>query len=102
MNESIAIVGMACIYPDARSPIELWHNILAQRRAFRCLPANRLRFDDYFNPDREAADCTYSEQAAVIEGYELRVSRLTELVLHRFSPFLRRALRFRMAISTSH
>jgi enediyne polyketide synthase len=70
MNGCIAIVGMACIYPDARSPIELWQNVLAQRRAFRCLPAERLRVSDYYNPDREAPDCTYSMQAAVIEGYE--------------------------------
>ena len=31
---AIAIVGMACVYPDARSPGELWENVLAQRRAF--------------------------------------------------------------------
>ena len=35
MNPAIAIVGMACVYPDARSPGELWENVLAQRRAFR-------------------------------------------------------------------
>ena len=58
MNESIAIVGMACIYPDARSPIELWQNVLAQRRAFRCLPAERLRCNDYYDADRQAPDCT--------------------------------------------
>ena len=32
---SVAIVGMACRYPDARSPSELWESVLAQRRAFR-------------------------------------------------------------------
>src|SRR5688572_7347748 len=67
---SIAIVGMACIYPDARSPLELWENALAQRRAFRRLPAERMRMEDYFSSDKQTPDATYSAEAAVIEGYE--------------------------------
>ena len=67
---SIAIVGMACRYADARSPTELWENALAQRRAFRRLPDERLRLADYLSEDRNAPDHTYSQFAAVIEGYE--------------------------------
>jgi len=70
MNSAIAIVGMACIYPDARTPGELWENALAQRRAFRRMPAERLRLEDYFASDPNASDATYSTEAAVIEGYE--------------------------------
>ncbi len=66
----IAIVGMACCYPDARSPRELWENALAQRSAFRRIPPQRLRLEDYYSDDRQAADCTYAREAAVIEGYE--------------------------------
>src|SRR4051794_6041010 len=67
---SIAIVGLACVYPDARTPVELWENVLAQRRAFRRLPAERLRVEDYWSSDPAAPDSTYSSEAAVIEGYE--------------------------------
>ena len=67
---SIAIVGMACVYPDAKSPGELWENVLAQRRAFRRLPAERLRIEDYFSADTHEPDKTYATNAAVIEGYE--------------------------------
>lgn len=70
MKNSIAIVGMACCYPDARSPVQLWENALAQRRAFRRLPQERLNTDDYFSSDPTAPDRTYSVEAAVIEGYE--------------------------------
>ena len=70
MVPSIAIVGMACLYPDARSPHELWENVLSQRRAFRSIPSQRLRLEDYVSNDRGARDSTYSSQAAVIEGYE--------------------------------
>ncbi|MFQ5571589.1 MAG: beta-ketoacyl synthase N-terminal-like domain-containing protein, partial [Rhodothermales bacterium] len=68
-SPAIAIVGMACRYPDAGSPDELWENVLAQRRAFRRIPAERLNTDDYWSADRSMADRTYSNQAAVIEGY---------------------------------
>jgi enediyne polyketide synthase len=67
---AIAIVGMACVYPDARSPGELWENVLAQRRAFRRLPPERLRREDYFSADPHTPDATYATEAAVIEGYE--------------------------------
>lgn len=70
MTNSIAIVGMACRYPGARSPEELWEDVLAQRRAFRRIPPERLRLDDYLSSDREAPDCTYSSEAALIDGYE--------------------------------
>src|SRR5213082_591497 len=67
---AIAIVGLACIYPDVRTPAELWENVLAQRRAFRRLPPERLRREDYWSADHSAADRTYAVEGAVIEGYE--------------------------------
>ena len=70
MSPAVAIVGIACRYPDARSPDELWENVLAQRRAFRRLPPERLRLEDYLSADRRAPDSTYSTEAALIEGYE--------------------------------
>lgn len=70
MTPAVAIVGMACRYPDARSPDDLWDNVLAQRRAFRRIPSERLRLDDYLSADRNAPDRTYSVEAALIENYE--------------------------------
>ena len=63
--EPIAIVGMACRYPGARSPQELWENALAQRRAFRTIPEERLRVADYDDPEDRISTVT----AAVIEDY---------------------------------
>ena len=75
MTPSIAIVGMACRYPDARSPQELWENALAGRRAFRRIPPERLCAADYYSPDRDAPDRTYCMQAALIENYEFDRAR---------------------------
>jgi enediyne polyketide synthase len=66
----VAIVGMACRYPDATTPRELWENVLGQRQSFRHIPPQRLCAEDYFSTDPSAADRTYSLEAAVIEGYE--------------------------------
>ncbi|PRH80462.1 erythronolide synthase [Streptomyces solincola] len=65
----IAIVGMACRYPDAASPVELWDNAVAGRRAFRRLPDVRMNLDDYWNADPSVPDTFYARNAAVIEGY---------------------------------
>ena len=61
---------MACVYPDACTPAELWENVLAQRRSFRSLPPERIRREDYWSADRSAPDRTYAFEGAVIEGYE--------------------------------
>jgi len=75
MTPSIAIVGMACRYPDARSPAELWENALAGRRAFRRIPPERLCAEDYYSLDRDVPDRTYCLQAALIENYEFDRAR---------------------------
>ncbi|GIJ76546.1 enediyne polyketide synthase [Micromonospora phaseoli] len=66
----IAIVGMACRYPDASSPTELWENAVAGRRAFRRLPDARMRLDDYWSADPAAPDRFYARNAAVLQDWE--------------------------------
>jgi enediyne polyketide synthase len=75
MTPALAIVGMACRYPDARSPRELWENALAQRQAFRRMPSERLRLEDYFSPDRHTPDQIYATEAALIEGFSFDRTR---------------------------
>jgi enediyne polyketide synthase len=69
-GDPIAIVGLACHYPDADSPDRLWSNVLHRRRAFRQIPAARLLLADYHSPDRDAPDRTYSGYAAVLDDWE--------------------------------
>jgi enediyne polyketide synthase len=70
MSEGIAIVGMACRYPDARTPGELWENVLARRQAFRRVPPERLRLEDYAGSDAADPDSLYPIEAALLEGWE--------------------------------
>ena len=69
MQRGFAIVGMACRYPDADDLSQLWENVLAQRRAFRRIPSERLNLDDYLSEDLAAADKTYCGKAAVLQGW---------------------------------
>jgi enediyne polyketide synthase len=75
MTDPIAIVGLACEYPGASSPAELWENVLAGRRSFRRMPDCRLRLEDYLSDDPDVEDATYSGQAALITDYEFDRSR---------------------------
>ena len=70
MRGPIAISGMACRFPDADSPAELWRNVLSQRRSFRRIPPGRLYSEDYVAADPQAPDRTYSDRAAVLDGWE--------------------------------
>jgi enediyne polyketide synthase len=70
MTGRIAIVGIALRYPDADTPEQLWENVLAGRRAFRALPDERMRRDDYWSPDPAEPDRFYTAKAAVLRGFD--------------------------------
>ncbi len=69
LNDNIAIVGMACTFPGAHSPKELWQNVLAGRRYFRKLPDERLPSSLYFHEDPTAPGKSYCDQAALISDW---------------------------------
>ncbi|MFC7221071.1 SDR family NAD(P)-dependent oxidoreductase [Streptomyces polyrhachis] len=68
-HDGIAVVGMACRYPDADDPAQLWDLVVRKRRAFRRLPAERLAVEDYFDATRTSPDSVYATKAAVLEGW---------------------------------
>src|ERR1043166_3372204 len=70
----IAIIGMACRYAEARSPMQLWENVLAQRQSFRHSPRVRLNLADY-SPEFQAADNILPVMAALLDDYEFDRSR---------------------------
>jgi enediyne polyketide synthase len=68
-SNSIAVVGMACVFPGAHSPEDLFENILAGRRYFRKSPKERLPSEDYYDPDSSVAGKTYTDLMAVITDW---------------------------------
>lgn len=69
-NSPIAVIGLACWYPDSRNPRQMWENVLSRRRQFRQLPDQRLPVADYYHSDPHEPDKTYAKQAAVIDGFD--------------------------------
>ncbi len=70
VGKSVAIVGLACRFPDADDPPALLDMVLTGRRAFRRLPPCRLNLAEYYSPDPATPDATYSTRAALIEGWQ--------------------------------
>ncbi len=66
---SLAVVGLACRFPDADDAAELLDVVLTGRRAFRRIPPGRLNLADYYRSDPATSDATYSTRAALIEGW---------------------------------
>jgi len=66
----VAVIGLACRFPDADEPGALLDLVLTRRRAFRRLPPGRLDIADYYSPDPATPDATYSTRAAVLEGWQ--------------------------------
>jgi enediyne polyketide synthase len=65
---------MACRYAEARSPMQLWENVLAQRQSFRHIPRVRLNLADY-SAEVHAADNILPVMAALLDDYEFDRSR---------------------------
>src|SRR5579864_3714038 len=68
-TRSIAVVGLACRYPDADDPAALLDLVSTGRRAFRRIPPCRVDLADYFSANPRTPDATYSTRAALIEGW---------------------------------
>nr|AKL78824.1 GLPKS3 [Glarea lozoyensis] len=49
--ENTAIVGMACRLPGAKSPQQLWKNIVDQRDVQRKIPKERFNVDAFYHPE---------------------------------------------------
>ncbi len=93
IHDEIAIIGMGCIYPDARGPEEFWNNIRTKRYSICEMPESRLK-PYYYDSDRKAEDKTYTKIAGLVKDYSFdyrkfgmtedeggRISRSLQMIL---------------------
>jgi len=69
-DDAVAIVGLACIFPDADDADAFWRNILNRLSAIREVPPDRWDPDRYYDPDPNVPDRSSSKLGAFIEGFE--------------------------------
>lgn len=67
-KESIAIVGMACMFPKAPDLRSYWMNICQGVDAITLVPPSRWRWEDFFSEDRFAQDKVYSKWGGFLDG----------------------------------
>jgi len=62
----IAIVGMACLLPQARNLTQFWDNIVNKVDSITDVPPDRWKVDDYYDPDPKAPDKSYCKRGGFI------------------------------------
>lgn len=82
MAEPVAIVGMACRFPDADTPARYWQNMLEGRVSFQELANQRWTHSEFLGParDRWKTPCTH---AALAEDVDLFAARHFEIAPRR-------------------
>ncbi len=66
----IAIIGLSCLLPGARTVHEFWDNIVRGVDSITDVPPSRWNVDDYYDPDPTVADRTYSRRGGFIPDVE--------------------------------
>lgn len=62
----IAIVGMECIFPDAKNLEEYWRNIILGKDSVTEVPDERWNKELYYKPDSNEADVSHSKWGGFI------------------------------------
>ena len=69
-EDSIAVIGMGCILPDALNVEQYWKNITSKKSSIIDIPKNRWSIKTYFNEDPSAKDRSYTKLGAFVKGFE--------------------------------
>jgi acyl transferase domain-containing protein/NAD(P)-dependent dehydrogenase (short-subunit alcohol dehydrogenase family)/acyl carrier protein len=69
-RDKIAIVGMACHFPDAGSTSEYWENLKSGKDSIREVPQSRWDWNKYCDPAGQKSGGTSSKWGAFLTGIE--------------------------------
>jgi acyl transferase domain-containing protein len=70
-TEPIAIVGMACRFPQAPNPESYWRLLRDGVNAITEVPADRWDVDAFYDPDPDAAGKMYTRRGGFLENVDL-------------------------------
>jgi acyl transferase domain-containing protein len=66
-NDSVAIIGIGCLFPKADGPGAYWANICNKVDAITDIPPTHWRPEDYLDRDPKAPDHIYTARGAFLE-----------------------------------
>ncbi|WP_261438750.1 type I polyketide synthase, partial [Serratia entomophila] len=70
-EEAIAIIGTSCRLPgNVSSPEDFWRMMMDGTDCVGSIPASRFDIDEVYDPNRDAAGCSYTRQGAFISHAE--------------------------------
>jgi phthiocerol/phenolphthiocerol synthesis type-I polyketide synthase C len=95
VREPIAIVGMACRYPGANDPRELWELLLSERSAMREVPKSRFDIDAYYDPRAGISGKLYARNGGFLDdatGFDTDYFSMSPREAGRMDPQQRMAL----------
>jgi acyl transferase domain-containing protein/NAD(P)-dependent dehydrogenase (short-subunit alcohol dehydrogenase family)/acyl carrier protein len=69
-ERAVAIVGVGAILPDAMTASAFWENLLNKRYSITETPPERWCVEDYYDPDPNAPDKTYTKIGGWVRGFQ--------------------------------
>ncbi len=69
-GKAVAIVGVGAILPDALDAPAFWDNIINKKYSISEVPPERWSIEDYYDPDPNVPDKTYSIIGGWVRGFE--------------------------------
>ncbi len=74
--EKIAIIGLSCLFPDAKNPEEYWQNIVNQKDSTSSATVEEIGVDPtiFHNPVKGTPDKTYSLKGGYVRDFQFNPS----------------------------
>ena len=70
----LAVVGVGCLFPKAKTLREYWANVKNKVDAIRDVPPSHWRHEDYFDKDPKKPDHVYAYKGGFLEPYDFDCS----------------------------
>lgn len=74
--EKIAIIGLSCLFPDAKNPEEFWQNLTEQKDSTSSMTVEEMGVDPtiFYNPDKGQSEKIYLLKGGFIRNFQFDAS----------------------------
>ena len=105
--EKIAIIGLSCLFPDAKNPEEFWQNIIDQKDSTSSATIEEIGVEptNFYEPNKGNPDKTYSLKGGYIRNFRFEPTgySLPPEVIEGLDPIFKGALYVaKQALEHSH